>query len=243
MLIISPENHENANKIWREKLDCKPNGARTLGTAAAEYLAPALAPYYDLFVTYGVDIEFPIPDGTKNIAVMWHQNYPWAAGITAWRRVNERLSGYTVDYFCNEETIVALIREAGGRAFFLPRFIDTTTLPTPKPKRISNLWFGNRWGEFGVEFQLFLNNKKPYWISQGVFGIGEKEIAELDHEQALEIVSEAKNVWAIGLCQLEAKALGANVITYRGEPLPFYDQNTIVDYLKDLILGGKKTRS
>lgn len=235
MFVVSPDNHTYANKVWLEQLNGKPNGARTLGAAAAKYLSDTMATRYDMLVTYASDMPFDIPDGVKTIAVMWHQNYPWSAGISAWRKMRASLASYEVECFCNEQKIVELIREQGGTAFYLPRFIDTTTLPAPKEKRISNLWFGNRWGEFGAEFERYKERKNPYWISQGVLGLGEKEIADLTHEQALEIVAEAKNVWAIGLCQLEARHLGANVFSYRGDVLPFYDQTTIVAYLEKLL--------
>lgn len=237
MIILDPSNHETANKVWREKLNCKPNGARTLGAAASKYLSPIFEQDYDMFVTYAVDIPFDIPDGVKKIAVMWHQNYPWQSGIAVWRKANYTLRDYDVDYFCNEKQIVQLIREGGGSAYFLPRFIDTTVMPTPnKKKTIPNLWFGNRWNEFGGEFARYTMEVKPaYWLSHNIFGKDDKQIVELDGDDALTIVNEARDVWAIGISQLEAQYLGARVHSYRGEVLPFYDQNTIPLYLEKLL--------
>lgn len=245
MYILDPSNHENANRIWREMLSSKPNGARTLGTAVSKYLAPAFEPYYDMLITYASDIPFDIPKDVRKIAVIWHQNFPWAAGISAWRKVNSILYWYDVDYFCNEKKIVQLIRESGGKAHFMPRFIDTTTLPKPKKeKTIDTLWFGNRWNEFRREFVQYQREvKTPYWLSHNIFGNGEEELYEVDRTDALKILNDAKTVWAIGISQLEAQYLGAEVHSYRGDVLPFYDQNTIKDYVARLLLSIRDQRA
>lgn len=237
MYIISPANHETANKVWREQLGSRPNGARTLGTSSAKYLADEMSKYYDMFVTYCVNYPFEIPDGVKTIAVMWHQNFPWTEGFKQWQRVNIDLAGYEVDYFVNEQKMVDLIREVGGRAFYLPRFIDTNTLPEPAEKTIPNLWFGNKWGEFRGEFEQYkATYERAPWVTQGNYGIGDKVLREnISQEQALMLVARAKVVWAIGLSQLEAQALGAEVISYRGEVLPLYTEKTAPLYLRRLL--------
>ena len=237
MIIIHPDNHEKAINFWKNTLGGKPNGARTLGAAQAKYLAPIFEPYYDMMITYASDIPVEIPHGVKKIAIMWHQNFPWSSGITVWRRTRWHYIRYDVDYFCNEPHIIELIREAGGSAFLLPRFIDTTTLPAPPATKIfPTLWFGNRWAEFGGEFEKYkMKNKHPYWLSHGVLGLGEKKLYEIDREDALQIVNEAKKVWAIGVSQLEAQYFGAEIVSYRGEILPFYDQETIQDYAGNLL--------
>lgn len=238
MYIISPENHETANKVWRELLGSRPNGARTLGEASAKYLSDEMAKHYDMFVTYCVNFPFEIPDGVKRIAVMWHQNFPWVDGFKLWQTCNIKLAGYEVDYFVNEHKMVDLIREVGGRAYFLPRFIDTTTLPEPvEQKTIPVLWFGNKWGEFKGEFEEYKNSyERPAWVTQGNYGIGDKVLREnISHEQALEIVARAKTVWAIGISQLEAKALGAEIISYRGQAIPLYTEKTAPLYLRRLL--------
>lgn len=246
MYILGTKNHKKANAVWKELLNGKPNGARTLG-AAIEKLSDYFEPYYDMLITYASDIEFEMPKDVKKIAVIWHQNYPWASGITSWRKVNKKLKGYDVHYFCNEEHIIELIKESKGKAFYLPRFIDTKSIPIPKGgyeiKYIPTLWFGNRWNEFGCEFENYKKNEKPYWISQGMFGKGDKEITELTREEALEVVASTRKVWAIGISQLEAKYLGAEIVSYRGEEHPYYDQNTIKKYLKELLSSINKVGS
>lgn len=238
MYILSPKNHETANKFWKEKLGGRPNGARTLGTATEKYLAKEFEKHYDMLITYAIDFPFTIPEGVKTIAVMWHANFPWTEGFKLWQKSTIKLAGYEVDYFVNEHRMVDLINEVGGRAFFLPRFIDTTTLPAiPKEKKIKTLWYGNRWNEFEGEFGKYLvDNEEPYWVSQGKFGLGNDVIYEkLDHKQSLDILKYAEKVWAIGLSQLEAKALGAEVVSYRGPTIPLYTQKTAPVYLRRLL--------
>lgn len=237
MYILDPSNHTEANKVWRGLLGGRPNGARTLGEAASKYLSPVLEPHYDMFITYAADLPFEVPKGVRKIAVMWHQNFPWASGIAVWRKVNSVLWEYDVDYFCNEKQLVTLIKENGGRAYYLPRFIDTTTLPTPqKKKHIDTLWFGNKWDEFRKEFTKYQwSVATPYWLSHNIFGKGDDRLYDLDREDALSIVNDAKVVWAIGISQLEAQYLGANVLSYRGDVLPLYDQTTAPLYLAKLV--------
>ena len=237
MYTISPGHHETADKFWKEKLGSRPNGARTLGSAQAKYLAPIFERHYDMLITYCSAFEFEIPKGVKKIAICWHQNYPWVEAFKQWQRVNIKLKDYEVDWFCNEETIVKLIREGGGRAFYLPRFIDTHEMPRPKiAKEYNTLWFGNQWGGFQNEFAMYKRNaREPYWVTHGVFGYGDKEIRKVNHEQSLEIVNKARTVWAIGVSQLEAQYLGARVVSYRGGILPYYDETTIPLYLERLL--------
>lgn len=237
MAIISPKNHTEANKVWKEMLGSRPNGARTLGEAQAKYLSKEFAKYYDLLVTYCVNYPFEIPEGTKRIAVMWHQNYPWTEGFKQWQRVNIKLKDYQVDYFVNEHKMVNLIKDVNGNAFFLPRFIDTETLPKPLEKTIDVLWYGNRWNEFQAEFNMFMSRAStPFWVSQGKFGKGDKVIKDnLTHEESLDILRRARIVWAIGISQLEAQALGAEVVSYRGPALPLYTEKTAPVYLRRLL--------
>ena len=238
MYILSTENHTQADKVWRELLGCRPNGARTLSQASVKYFAPLMEKHYDMFVTYCVNIPFEIPEGVKTIAVMWHQNFPWTEGFKQWQRANLMLRGYEVDYFCNEHKIVDLINEGGGRAYYLPRFIDTTLLPEPARKKdIPTLWFGNTWGEFRSEFANYkASTDTPYWITQGRYGFGDKTIDDnISHDDALKIVARAKVVWAIGLSQMEARALGADIVSYRGAPHPFYTEKTAPVYLRRLL--------
>ena len=236
MYIISPGHHKTADKYWKEKLGSKPNGARTLGSAQAKYLAPVFERYYDMLITYCSAFEFEIPKGVKKIAVCWHQNFPWVDAFKQWQRVNIKFQGYEVDWFCNERKIVELINEGGGRAFYLPRFIDTHAMPKGKPKKIDHLWFGNQWGGFQGEFAEYKRtNKEPYWITHGSFGLGDKKIRDVSHEEALEIVSQAKEVWAIGISQLEAQYYGANIVSYRGDVLKYLDEKIAPEYLNRLL--------
>ena len=237
MYIISPKNHTEANKVWKEKLGGRPNGARVLGEAQAKYLSKEFAKYYDLLVTYSVNLPFEIPEGTKRIAVMWHQNYPWTEGFKQWQRVNIKLKDYQVDYFANEHKIVDLINEVKNNAFFLPRFVDTDTLPKPMEKTIDTLWYGNRWNSFSEEFDIYKRKAyKPLWVSQGKFGDGDKIIKDnLTHEESLDILRRARVVWAIGVSQLEAQAFGAKVVPYRGQVLPLYTEKTAPVYLRRLL--------
>ena len=104
-----------------------------------------------------------------------------------------------------------------------------------KEKTIPTLWYGNRWAEFAREFCEYCKAPHPYWVSGGVFGKGEKALYEIDRKDALRILNDAKYVWAIGVSQLEAKYLGAKVIPYRDDKLPYYDEKTIVPYVRELL--------
>ena len=235
MIVISPDHHPVADKVWRELLGSKPNGARTLGAAQAKYLAPLFEPYYDMMVTYASDYEFEIPEGVKRIAVMVHQNWPLVEAARVWQRTNVKLKKYEVDYFCNEEGILKLIREAGGRAFYLPRFIDTSRYyKFNYEKTMPCLWFGNRWGAFVNEFEYYKQGG-GYWISQGQFGKGDHVIETPNRFRTLQLLAHAREVWAIGICALEAMYYGAEVVSYRGEVPPFYDQKKIIPYTKRLL--------
>lgn len=237
MIIIAPGSHPEADKFWKEKLGSKPNGARTLGTAIANNLADIFEPHYDMLITYASDFKFDIPEGVKKIVLIWHQNFPWVEGFKVWQRVNCKLIDYDVDYFVNESVLLSLIKDVYKQAYYLPRFIDTTEYPKFNVERdIKTLWFGNAWGEFQGEFAMYKNlAEKPMWISHGKLGCGEEVIKEVDRKETLRTLARAQTVWAIGVSQLEAHYYGCNIASYRGEPLPFYDQNTIRDYLKDLL--------
>lgn len=239
MIVIAPGKHPEADKFWKEKLGSKPNGARTLGTAIEKNLTDIFEQYYDMLVCYASDFNFEIPDGVKKIAIIWHQNFPWTEGFKAWQRVNLKLANYDVNYFVNESVLGSLISHAykQSRVYYLPRFIDTFEYPVFKVKKdINTLWFGNAWGEFKSEFEMYKNLvDKPMWITHGELGRGEETIKKLTREETLKTVARAETVWAIGVSQLEAKYYGCNITSYRGEPLPFYDQNTIRDYLRSLL--------
>lgn len=237
MYIISPGHHPVADEVWRTKLNSKPNGARTLGSAQAKYLAGEFEKHYDMLVTYCSSFDFDIPEDVKKIAVCWHQNFPWVDAFKQWQRTNLKFKDYEVDWFCNEEKIVELINEGGGRAFYLPRFIDTKEMPKPKiAKEYDTLWFGNQWGGFQNEFAMYKRNAhKPYWVAHGTFGYGDKKIREVNHEQSLDIVNKARAVWAIGVSQLEAQYLGARIVSYRGKILPYYDETTIPLFTRRLL--------
>lgn len=245
MFVIDPTNHTKANKKWETVCAGVPNGARTLGLSVSKYLAPTFFPYYDLLITYCANVPFDMPEDVKKIAVIHHQNYPRIAAVKGWRELNRMYSGYTLDFFCNVEEVVDLFREqqafhhSKGKTFFLPRFIDTTTMPEPKEKKeIPTLWFGNRYGAFEKQFSQYLKkNEHPYWLSKNVFGVGERELFKIeDREDVLEIVNSAREVWAIGICQLEAKYLGATTHSFiRNGDLPLYTEKTIVPYLEELL--------
>ena len=236
MEIIAPNSHPTADKVWREQLGSKPNGARTLGSAQAKYLAPLFEPYYDEMVCYASDYQFEIPEGAKRIAVMVHQNYPWVEAFKIWQRTNVKLKRYEVDYFANEPKIVELIRQGGGKCFYLPRFIDTTEYPIFSDiKKYKHLWFGNPWNEFKKEFEYYKDTTHGWWICHGRFGRNDKVIKELNRFETLRILSQAKEVWAIGVSQLEAQYYGCKIVSYRDGVLPFYNEDTIQDYTKDLL--------
>jgi len=237
MIVVSPNHHPQADKVWRELLESRPNGARTLGSAMAKYLAPVFEPYYDMLVTYASDYPFEIPEGVKRIAVMWHQNYPWTESFKVWQRVNCRLKKYEVDYFVNEEQLLKLINEFCDRAYYFPRFIDTKVYPKFKcTKNVPTLWFGNKWKEFSGEFEGYKAMvEHPWWICHGKLGYGEEEKKELTRRETLQFLARAQKVWSIGISQLEAQYYGAEVISYRGDVLPFYDEKTIVEEAKKLL--------
>lgn len=236
MIILSPGNHPTADKFWKDMLGSKPNGARTLGSAQAEHLAPIFAKYYDMMVCYASDFPFEIPAGVKRIAVMVHQNFPWVESFKVWQRTNIKFKGYEVDYFANEPKIIALIREGGGKCYYLPRFIDTALYPTFKVRKsIPELWFGNPWNEFKGEFEMYKATTCGKWICHGELGEGDKVIKKLDRYDTLLNVARAKKVWAIGVSQLEAQHYGCEVVSYRGPVLPFYDQKKIKPYTLNLL--------
>ena len=244
MITVGPGTHPEADEFWKTKLGSKPNGARVLGGAMVRNLADIFENYYDMMVAYACDYPFEIPDGVKKIAVMWHQNYPFVTGFKVWQRVNIKLIDYDVDYYCNEPAILKLIKEGGGKAFYLPRFIDTRNYPVfNESKSVETLWFGNAWGEFQDEFDYYKRTvKKPYWITHGELGLGDKKIRDLNRYYTLQTVAKAKKVWAIGISQLEAQFYGADIVSYRDGILPFYDQNTIREYLIGLLdeIGAEK---
>ena len=237
MIILAPGTHPKADKFWHEVLGSKPNGARTLGGAIADNLAGIFEPHYDMLITYASDFEFEVPEGVKKIAVIWHQNFPWTEGFKVWQRVNVKLKKYDVDYFVNESVLLSLIKDVYPKAYYLPRFIDTSNYPTfDVPRDNKTLWFGNAWGEFQNEFSMYkLLTEKPLWISHGQLGCGDDIIKDVDRKETLEILARTQTVWAIGVSQLEAMYYGCDIASYRGEPLPFYDQDTIKEYLVDLL--------
>lgn len=237
MYIISPGHHPEADKFWKEKLSCKPNGARTLGAAITKNLSKTFEPYYDMLITYASNFPFEIPEDVKKIAVIHHENFPWVDGFRAWQKVNNKLKDYEVDYFVNEQKILGLIKDVYPRVFYLPRFVDTEELPKVETvKDIDTLWFGNAWGAFQTEFGSYKGlMKKPYWITHGEFGLGEEKIKDIDREETLKTVARAKTVWAIGVSQLEAQYYGCKIFSYRGPVLPFYNQKTIRQYLSKLL--------
>jgi hypothetical protein len=215
MEIVYPNHHPVADKVWREQLGSKPNGARTLGSAQAKYLAPIFEPYYDLMVCYASDYQFEIPEGTKRIAIMVHQNYPWAEAFKVWQRTNVRLLEYEVDYFANEQKIVDLINSGGGKCFYLPRFIDTKKYPKFNCTRIYDcLWFGNPWNEFKKEFDYYKDTTNGWWICHNQFGKKDKVIKDkLERTETLRLLAQAKEVWAIGVSQLEAQYYGCKIVS------------------------------
>lgn len=238
MIVVAPGSHPQADKFWQEKLHCKPNGARTLGSAMAKNIADLFEPYYDMVIAYASDIPYDIPEGVKKIAIMWHQNYPWTDGFKVWQRVNVRLQGYEVDYFVNEQKLIDLIKEFCPNVYYLPRFIDTSEYPKFDVKKdIDTLWFGNAWGEFKGEFDMYKHVvPNPMWITHGELGRGNKKVMELpDRKTTLEMVARSKTVWAIGISQLEAQFYGAKIVSYRGPVLPYYNEKTIRSYLRRLL--------
>lgn len=240
MKIIGVGSHPVADEVWATTLQKKPNGARTLGRWQELYLTPIIEKYYDAAIFYAADLVSAemlkdIPEGSR-LFVAHHSNFPWASGISKWRKTNRMLAGYEVDYFVNEPHLIELIEEQGGRAFLLPRFISTGAMPKiHKEKTIPTLWYGNRWAEFAREFYEYCKLSHPYWISGGFFGKGGEALYEIDRRDALRILGMARDVWAIGVSQLEAKYLGARIHSYRDKELPFYDQRTIVPYTKKLL--------
>lgn len=236
MIVISPNHHPEADKFWREKSGGRINGARILGAAQAKYLAP-LFDRYDMMVTYASDFPFEIPNNVKRIAVMHHANWPKEESFKLWQRVNVKLWGREVDYFCNEQFIIDLIKEGGGRAYYLPRFIDTSKYPhTLCIKTIDTLWLGNRWACFEGEYQCYCQSvKKPLCIDGGWLWNGQTKIRPVKREQVPIMLAKAKKVWAIGVSQLEAQFYGCDIVSYRGGILPFYDEVSIQKYVKDLL--------
>lgn len=236
MKIVSPGNHPTADEFWEKSLGGKPNGARTLGSAMAKYFPPLLGPYFDLMVCYSASFDFEIPEGTRRIAVFGHQNHPHTDGFKVWQKVNLKLKDYETVYFYNDPTMVTLIKQFAP-CYLLPRFIDTELYPNlSRKKTIDTLWLGNVWGAMEGEFDMYKrSNPKPYWISKGVFGLGDKKIKELNRTETLKKLALAKKVWAIGVSQLEAKYYGCEVVSYKNEVIPYYDQHTIIPYLEKLL--------
>jgi len=241
MYIIGVNNHYAANKFWKERLGSKPNGARVLGAAMEKYLAPIIERYYDAAIFYAADLITPemldrIPLD-KKVFVAVHHNWPKEESFRCWQRVNVKLWGREVDYFCNEQFIIDLIREGGGRAYYLPRFIDTSKYPkTNCTRTIDTLWLGNRWACFEAEYQYYCQSvKKPLCIDGGWLWNGQTKIRPIKREQIPKILAQTKKVWAIGVSQLEAQFYGCDIISYRGGILPFYDEVSIQKYVKKLM--------
>ena len=236
MKVISPGHHPTADKFWRKQLKCNPNGARTLGSAMAKYFPPLLENYFDMMVCYSASFSFDIPEGTRRIAVFGHQNFPPTEGFRVWQKVNAKLKGYEVIYFYNDPTMVKMINEF-GRAYLLPRFLDTDDYPTIKAGKIfDTLWLGNVWDSVQGMFDAYKETATyPYWVSKGVFGFRDMEIKQVNREETLRLLAQTKTAWAIGISQLEARLYGCDVVPYKDGVLPFYDQHTILPYLQRLL--------
>ena len=243
MKVVSPGHHPAADKFWKEELNCKLNGARTLGSAMAKYFPPLLEPYFDLMVCYSASFPFEIPAGARRVAVFCHQNYPYPESFNLWQKIHLKLRDYETIYFYNDPTMVKLVGDFAP-CYYLPRFIDTTAYPKLHcNKVIDTLWLGNAWASVSGAFETYKKeNTKPYWISKGTFGCGDKKIRELTRLETLQKLCSAKRVWAIGISQLEAQYYGCEVVPYKDGVLPFYDQNSIRGCLKDLLEKARAER-
>lgn len=150
---------------------------------------------------------------------MWHLNSPYDF---AGRLLESSKKHYpNAIYLVNSTRIYESFKDEN--MYYLPRFIDPDELPKPRQiKENDFLWFGNVWKHHEDKFEKYMQ-EHTNWISRGLYN-GEP----ISRDEALEIVNNTKNVYAIGLSAMEAKHLGCNVIEYD-------DINYDVMYPKDAI--------
>lgn len=161
---------------------------------------------------------------------MWHLNTPLEVAIKNWRKT---LKAYpNAIFLINNVDLFKALEQVYPRVYFLPRFIDPSELPEPKEnKEKDTLWFGNAWLHHQDKYELYLENHKD-WISRG-----EYNGRSIKREQALNIVNNTHKVWAIGLCAMEAKYLGCEVVEYDGNTYDILLPQDVQRMLKEILDG------
>lgn len=191
------------------------NGARTLGRLAEKHLVDVVEKHYPngTFITFAGYRSRETTQG--QVIIMWHLNSPTELAIEHWKKANYFYPNAI--YLVNSKILYKELIKIYDRIYFLPRFIDPEELPKPiKNKKNDTLWFGNVWEHHKDKFENYLRNTKMnYWISKNIYSIGKFETKnKVNHKEALDIVNNTKKVWAIGLCAMEAKHLGCEVVEY-----------------------------
>lgn len=161
---------------------------------------------------------------------MWHLNTPLELAIKNWKKT---LKAYpNAIFLINNVALLKVLEQIYPRVYFLPRFIDPSELPEPKAnKGKDTLWFGNAWTHHQDKYELYLENHKD-WISRG-----EYNGKPIKREQALDIVNNTHKVWAIGLCAMEAKYLGCEVVEYDGNTYEILLPQDVQQMLKEILDG------
>lgn len=159
---------------------------------------------------------------------MWHLNKPLDIAIASWRKT---LRAYpNAIFLLNSVELLKILEKIYPRVYYLPRFIDPKQLPTPKThKENESIWFGNVWKHHQDKFDTYLEKNKD-WISKGEYNGN-----PIERKKALEIINNTQKVWAIGLCAMEAKYLGCEVVEYDGNTYDVLLPKDVQQLLKEIL--------
>lgn len=211
------------------------NGAVTLSNLANKYLKDVVASHFPsgTFITYAAYEEKQYVRG--QVVIMWHLNSPTEKAMIYWELANKFYPNAI--YLVNSPIFYEELCKVYDRVHLLPRFIDPDELPKPKEhKTQSVIWFGNVWKHHEDKFEKY-KTKHKRWISKS----WHNQIGRLTREQILDIINDTEKVYAIGLCAMEAKHLGCEVVEYDGNSYDvIYPQDAIEQLNKILVL--EKTR-
>ena len=168
----------------------------------------------------------------SQVIIMWHLNTPLDLAIKTWQKANKNYPNAI--YLLNNKDILELAKKESPRCHYLPLSIDPSTLPKPKQdKELEEIWFGNVWDHHKETFA----NYKGDWISKGLHNGVPKTRQEL-----LEVVNNTKKVRAIGLCAVEAKYLGCEVVGYNDKEYEILLPQDVIEILKEILKTEKSIK-
>lgn len=198
------------------------NGAVTLSKLASKYLKDVIATHFPkgTFITYSAYEKKPYVRG--QVVIMWHLNSPTELALEHWEKANKLYPDAI--YLVNSPILYNVLKGRYEKVYLLPRFIDPEELPKPKEiKTNETIWFGNVWKHHKDKFDKYLENNTAY-ISKGRHNL----LGKLSRDETFGIINNTKVVYAIGLCAMEAKHLGCEVVEYDGNSYDvIYPQDAI----------------